>query len=406
MGCAPKEVVLKRAEEIQSLVEQGYSAKQIAEKIGMSVSNVYRYIKGDRAGVSKSKVNLDELYALLDQGLSKCEVGRRLGISDVTVGYHAKCREEYEGSKQEAQEPPKEPVSASAAVVAELAEALEIVPSEMPKISQKRKQIETSLFDFAFVPYWGEQLRKLANLAAPEPWRFKSPTVEYKYPETAILESYILQSFKRRAVEYNETQDDLDRVICFQGDFCYFHTGLYTQDYRNIYMCFNRNPAENAEKEWIFADFADEASAVLKYATGRPEHRTPGLELATLFNPTMQIRVNWAHILEDPENVERLPQFVRDFWNPLLLLETAMESARRRAFQSPHTVVIVPKPERPTYLLPIYLMSPTKPDLVGVLENVGGYYLCRTCLTLEQAYLNARNYGRIGIDWLKTVVKT
>lgn len=36
--------------------------------------------------------------------------------------------------------------------------------------------LTTDLFSFAFVPDWYGQLDELAQMALPEPWRFKKPT--------------------------------------------------------------------------------------------------------------------------------------------------------------------------------------------------------------------------------------
>ena len=47
------------------------------------------------------------------------------------------------------------------------------------------------LFSFAYVPNWYSQLDMLAEMALPEPWRFKNPIYLTKNPDTPILERYI-----------------------------------------------------------------------------------------------------------------------------------------------------------------------------------------------------------------------
>lgn len=47
------------------------------------------------------------------------------------------------------------------------------------------------LFSFAYVPGWYAQLDELAELARPEPWRFRKPMYSTKNPDTPILERYI-----------------------------------------------------------------------------------------------------------------------------------------------------------------------------------------------------------------------
>ena len=44
------------------------------------------------------------------------------------------------------------------------------------------------LFSFAYVPNWYSQLDMLAEMALPEPWRFKNPIYLTKNPDTPILE--------------------------------------------------------------------------------------------------------------------------------------------------------------------------------------------------------------------------
>ena len=48
--------------------------------------------------------------------------------------------------------------------------------------------IYADLFSFAFVPNWYLQLDELAELALPEPWRFRQPIFESKNAYTPILE--------------------------------------------------------------------------------------------------------------------------------------------------------------------------------------------------------------------------
>lgn len=44
------------------------------------------------------------------------------------------------------------------------------------------------LFSFAYVPNWYIQLDTLADMALPEPWRFRNPIYLAKNPDTPILE--------------------------------------------------------------------------------------------------------------------------------------------------------------------------------------------------------------------------
>lgn len=123
------------------------------------------------------------------------------------------------------------------------------------------------------------------------------------------------------------------------------------------------------------------------------------------YNPEWPIRVNVEHILGDPENIERLPAAIRDARNLPLLLETAVELARRKAVVEPSSVVPQGYQGRVQYLLPICLTDMEQPDLAMALSIMDGYYLGNTCLTLEMAFLNARLLARPTARWLAELTK-
>ena len=117
------------------------------------------------------------------------------------------------------------------------------------------------------------------------------------------------------------------------------------------------------------------------------------------------IRVNVDHILGDEENLSRIPAEIREAQNLPLLLETAVELARRKAVVEPSIVVPQGYQGRVQYLLPICLTDMEQPDLAMTLTIMDGYYLGNTCLTLEMAYLNARLLSRPVAHWLTDIVE-
>ena len=123
------------------------------------------------------------------------------------------------------------------------------------------------------------------------------------------------------------------------------------------------------------------------------------------YNPEWPIRVNVDHILGDEENLSRIPANIREAQNLPLLLETAVELARRKAVVEPSIVVPQGYQGRVQYLLPICLTDMEQPDLAMTLTIMDGYYLGNTCLTLEMAYLNARLLSRPVAHWLTDIVE-
>lgn len=263
------------------------------------------------------------------------------------------------------------------------------------------------LFTFAYVPGWYLQLDTLAELALPEPWRFRNPLYATKNPDTPILERYVHTIFRKQAIDFNHEQDleKLDTHFYVRNEYACFHTGLYNRRYKPIFACFDRNKKLDTTFTWYFRGFADEVSPWMKYIESLPEK--PSYHMAQQgvnYNPAWPIRVNVDHILGDPENLERLPAEIREARNLPLLLETAVELARRKAVIEPSIVVPQGYQGRVQYLLPICLTDMDEPDLAMTLTIMDGYYLGNTCLTLEMAYLNARLLARPVAPWLTVLI--
>ncbi len=268
--------------------------------------------------------------------------------------------------------------------------------------------IQTDLFEFAYVPCWYGQLEELKNMALPEGWRFKKPSVEIKNQDTPILERYINTIFRKQAIDYNSETDRYKATQYFhiENEYACFHTGLYTPRYKAIYAYFSRNKNPASMREWYFRGFCDELSPWLKYIEPLPERPIYHMaQKGVNFNPEWTIRVNVEHILGDAENLERIPAKIRKSKNLPLLLETAVELARRKAVIEPGLISAQGYMGKVQYLLPIYLTKMDKPDLAMTLTVMDGYYLGNTCLTLEMAYLNARAIAKPTAPWLSELVK-
>lgn len=263
------------------------------------------------------------------------------------------------------------------------------------------------LFDFAYVPDWYGQLEELAQMALPEPWKFRKPTNETKNQDTPILERYIHIIFRKQAIDYNSTKDTkkAEQLFHVENEHACFHTGLYNSRYKGIYAFFDRNHKKESMLEWYFRGFCDELSPRLKYIQPLPQK--PSYYMAQRgagFNPDWPIRVKVEHILGDEENLERIPARIRKAKNLPLLFETAVELGRRRAVVEPGIVVPQGYQGKIQYLLPVYLTNMKKPDLAMTLSVMDGYYLGHTCLTLEMSYLNARVIARPLAPWLTELV--
>lgn len=346
----------------------------------------------------------EEMLALRKQGLTFMEIAEKLGISRSTVqrrlGKHPESLNRMEALKvaaikaaTEPQKAPSEPLEAEVAV--EVKEEL--------KTPQRRQKIETErFFDFAVIKDWSLHLQRLAALAKPEPWRFTNPEKACKFPETQILENYILTVFKIRAEEYNTNlTENPDKIFYIRNNCCCFHTGLYTSAYMDIYAYFIRNVYEARDGvKWYLQGFRVNTDTDMRYVFPTPENRTLSSTDLPLFNPFKEIRINIPHILEREKSANRLPEAVTQYWDAPLLLETAVERARRMACAAPETVVARVRMGIITYLLPLYMTNPNTPDVAAILTPISGGYNCVTVLTLNQAYMTARINGRPTAEWL------
>lgn len=271
----------------------------------------------------------------------------------------------------------------------------------------KKRFLQTDLFLFAYIPDWYEKLAELAGTAIQEPWRFKTPHGQTKNTKTPILERYIREVFRMQATAYNGATDEWEEMNAMHVSrrCACFHTGLFTQEYKPIYACFEPNRRTDSILEWHLQGFADDNSAWLKYAAPLPKGPLTGKMDMPGYNPGWTIRANMKHILGDSENQSRIPEELRQIKYLPLLMETATELGRRQAMMEPGIVVPQMFRGRLQYLLPISLSDPARADLAMTLTIMEGYYQGETCLTPQMAYLNARLLGRPSVLWLRELVE-
>lgn len=264
------------------------------------------------------------------------------------------------------------------------------------------------LFDVAYVPGWKERLDELQAMAQYEPWRFKNPLFERKNEDNHILEKYVFSIFQNQMLDYNnaQSQTEADKYFCMRSGYACFHTGLMTQRFKSIYGFLERNRRPGAEQLWYFKGFYDDTATQLRCVETLPEKPFSYLRKEQWgFYPDWEIRVNVDHILDEPENVDRLPESIRHFPNLHILLEAAVELSRRTVEFIPSMAVPQLYRGRVQYLLPISLTDPKTTDLAMTITPMDGYYIGSTCLTLEMAYNNARLLARPTAPWLVDLVQ-
>lgn len=268
--------------------------------------------------------------------------------------------------------------------------------------------INPDLFQFAYVPGWFEHLDMLADMALSEPWRYRNDFPGRKNTRTPILDKYINYVFKNQAYEHRNATSptEADALFLIRNEYAVFNTGLLSRYLKPIYAYFEKNKREGYIHEWYFKGFVDDASTQLKYIHPLPAKPFSNLQYGVIsFIANWPLRVNVNHILNDPENLERIPQQFRTLGNLSLLLETSVELMRRLSGIMPSLIVAQVYQGRIQYLMPLCLSDPNRPDLAMTVTPLEGYYLCSTCLTLEMAYSNARLLAQPTAPWLTALVE-
>lgn len=401
-------------EEVRAMRESGATVRATAEALGISQKTVIKYSQegftpksaGHTKGYTFDKAKKAKVFELLAQGLRAQEITEQTGLAIKTVysykSQYKKANKEPKPEQISFVQPEEKPVEPASPAPKEPKQA-EPTPAPVPAPAPNPSVIETELFKFAYTPQVCEQLNILSLLADPEPWSFTDPADnKVDNPETTILELYINETFRERAADYNTcAPEDLDKCILIRDNFCCFHTGLYTSDLQGIYACYVPNLNQASPVRWYFNGFLEPSSPKLQNISPLPEHRR---QTMLPFDPSLEVRINTSHVFKNPKVAERLPVYVRTYWNPALLLETAITFGRRKTLIDPSFTVSCPKIRQPCYLMPLYIVQPDRPDAVAVIEPMNGYNHVRTILTPKQAYLYARVHARPTVDWLRALV--
>jgi DNA-binding CsgD family transcriptional regulator len=74
-------------EEILDLYDSGCHVKEIAKKAGCTRQNIWLIIKSSGRKCGLPPIDKEKLFALLEDGCSKAEAARRLGVSECRVHY-------------------------------------------------------------------------------------------------------------------------------------------------------------------------------------------------------------------------------------------------------------------------------------------------------------------------------
>lgn len=287
------------------------------------------------------------------------------------------------------------------------------------------------LLAFAYVQQ-EKLLPALASLAQEEDWTYKEIEPEESDHIFPILYNYLLNTFARLQEEGKIAFDDPEhpQKACF-------NTGLRTKNRQEIYAYFTTNESKGKQQLQL-TSFSQKNEIVLRNFTlpGVADFRGDD-PAERLYDPNLEIRVDYDHILDD--NRERLLKCLRVRSGELLgsakltlsekdagrshdQEEKEKEKAREveghilrllliGAIDDAKTLALgdaVPQYYRRRgrgkgkiqLLLPLCIRLPEQADFALTLSHEGNAYIACTVLTLAMAYSDARLLGKPKSTWL------
>ncbi len=238
-------------------------------------------------------------------------------------------------------------------------------------------------------------------MAKKEQWNFQRTqfTTKYRNQRLPILTNFLNYTFLRL--------QDLGRLeYSDDGQKMCFNTGLQTKEEKDIYAIFfrHKDPHKFRRPHWVFDLFAESYSPALRQFRRLPEIATYITDPADLvFDPKLEIDVNYDHMINTPENKDRLPEDLRrNDRTALLALKGSIESLKDKVLRNYKVAIPHWYGGRIQLLLPLYLTNDAIADnaLIVDKDKRSGMYLARTILTMDMAYIDARIITRPDREWL------
>lgn len=172
------------------------------------------------------------------------------------------------------------------------------------------------IFQFAYLPDYGQKIEALISLARPERWDYVHDHQDFSHQ---ILRNYVNHTFMRLC-ELNKKDPTAGYIHENDTEFC-FDTGLFTKNFEPIYAFFLLNDSRYSQK-WALKGFYKKSERELRKIAQLPLRATYFDDFEDLIYDTrIDLRINIDHILDDERNKERIPNMYRALPNlPMLFL--------------------------------------------------------------------------------------
>lgn len=223
---------------------------------------------------------------------------------------------------------------------------------------------------------WNDYTETIAKLAQKESWSNET------YPDNKILTNYMVHTYKKLTSEKN---------VITNRDYGIFNTGLFTEFYQPIYAYHDKDGLQ-------FLTAYDLGNMNISERPPKANYfEDPSL---LLFDWHYEININYKHILKDLDNIERLPDKLKDTKNILNNLNGSIETMKKRISANYKLAIPQYYENKIQLLLPLCLEDDETPSLALAVTKVGNFYQGHTCLTLDMAYNNARLIAKPESNWL------
>ncbi|MGN0482895.1 MAG: DUF3825 domain-containing protein [Lachnospiraceae bacterium] len=237
--------------------------------------------------------------------------------------------------------------------------------------------------------YFGDINKRYSELAelSPENWNAKGKS------DNGILKNYLKYTYKKLEEE---------NKIVTEKEYSLFNTGLFTEYYEPIFAYMEKNEAGGPQPLYLrnFCTPYELGEMGICNLPDRANYfENPEL---LVFDAKCKINVQYKHILSDVNNVQRIPDKIKNEKNLQNILNGAIDMMKKKV--SANYKIAVPQyfNGKIQLLLPLCLVDPDVPDMALVVtkNSAGNFYQGHTCLTLEMAYNNARLIAKPDSDWL------
>lgn len=251
-----------------------------------------------------------------------------------------------------------------------------IYPTKYDILNSIFKNTERAEHMAYFNVNWNEYTETIAKLAQKESWPNET------YPDNKILTNYMVHTYKKLTSEKN---------VITNRDYGIFNTGLFTEFYQPIYAYHDKDGLQ-------FLTAYDLGNMNISERPPKANYfEDPSL---LLFDWHYEININYKHILKDLDNIERLPDKLKDTKNILNNLNGSIETMKKRISANYKLAIPQYYENKIQLLLPLCLEDDETPSLALAVTKVGNFYQGHTCLTLDMAYNNARLIAKPESNWL------